>query len=94
MIQIVVNGVFVEEFKETNIRHVYRSFARTFSIVPVGNGWSIISDMLFVTVVSDEILLVSKMWFEFVYFFVNQMFYIYRNRQNDFMFLKQNQQHH
>lgn len=67
MIQIIVNGVFAEDFKETNIRHVYRSFSRTFSIVPVGTGWSIISDMLFVTVVSDEILLVSEIGFKFVY---------------------------
>lgn len=56
MIQIVVNGVFAE----TNHRlHVLRSFCRTFIIVPVGSGWSILSDMLFVTVTSDELNLVG-----------------------------------
>jgi len=63
MIQIVLNGVFAEDFKETNHRHVYRSFCRTFCIVPVGSGWSIISDMLFVTIVTDELLLVSEFVF-------------------------------
>ncbi|XP_025206227.1 nuclear RNA export factor 1-like [Melanaphis sacchari] len=57
MIQIVLNGVFAEDFKETKSRHVYRSFCRTFCIVPVGSGWSIYSDMLFVTLVTDELLL-------------------------------------
>ncbi|XP_060839178.1 nuclear RNA export factor 1-like [Rhopalosiphum padi] len=57
MVQIVLNGVFAEDFKETNYRHVYRSFCRTFCIVPVGSGWSIISDMLFITIVTDELLL-------------------------------------
>ncbi|XP_060865132.1 nuclear RNA export factor 1-like [Metopolophium dirhodum] len=60
MVQIVVNGVFAEDFKETNYRHVYRSFCRTFCIVPIGSGWSIISDMLFVTTVTDELLLESS----------------------------------
>ncbi|CAH1731565.1 unnamed protein product [Aphis gossypii] len=60
MIQIVLNGVFAEDFKETNHRHVYRSFCRTFCIVPVGSGWSIISDMFFVTLVTDELLLESS----------------------------------
>ncbi|KAE9534785.1 hypothetical protein AGLY_008077 [Aphis glycines] len=60
MIQIVLNGVFAEDFKETNHRHVYRSFCRTFCIVPVGSGWSIISDMFFVTIVTDELLLESS----------------------------------
>lgn len=67
MAQIVVNGVFIEEFKETNIKHVYRSFSRAFFIVPVGKGWSIMNDMLFVTVVSDEILIVSEIGFKFMY---------------------------
>lgn len=58
MLQIVVNGVFAEDFKETNFRPVFRSFSRTFCIVPVGSGWSIISDMLFVTIVSEELLIV------------------------------------
>lgn len=75
MIQIVVNGVFAEDFKETNVRHVYRSFSRTFSIVPVGNGWGIISDMLFVTVVTDEILLVSEIGCELVYNFKINVLY-------------------
>lgn len=59
MVQIVVNGVFAEDFIETNHRHIFRSFCRTFCIIPFGNGWSIISDMIFITVVSDELLLVS-----------------------------------
>lgn len=63
MVQIVINGVFAEDFKETNIRHVFRSFCRAFSIVPVGSGWSIVSDMLFVTIVNDELLLVSELVF-------------------------------
>ncbi|XP_015373159.1 PREDICTED: nuclear RNA export factor 1-like [Diuraphis noxia] len=60
MVQIVLNGVFAEDFKETNYRQVYRSFCRTFCIVPVGSGWSIISDMLFITTVTDELLLESS----------------------------------
>lgn len=60
MVQIVVNGVFVENYKENNIRQVYRSFSRSFCIVPVESGWRILSDMLYVTVVSDELLLVRK----------------------------------
>lgn len=61
MIQITVNGVFAE----TNYRsHVFRSFCRTFVIVPVGSGWSIFSDMLFVTVASDELILVIIVFFE------------------------------
>lgn len=59
MVQIVVNGVFCEDFKETNYRHVFRSFCRTFSIVPVGGGWSILGDMFFLTTVNDELLLES-----------------------------------
>jgi len=61
MVQIVVNGVFVEDYKETNIRQLYRSFCRSFCIVPVESGWRILSDMHFVTVVSDELLLVSNL---------------------------------
>ncbi|KAF0721205.1 nuclear RNA export factor 1-like, partial [Aphis craccivora] len=34
MVQIVLNGVFAENFKETNDRHEFRSFCRTFCIVP------------------------------------------------------------
>lgn len=64
MVQIVVNGVFAEDFKETNHRHVFRSFSRTFCIVPVGSGWSILNDTMFVTIVSDELLLVSESIFE------------------------------
>ncbi|KAL4152884.1 hypothetical protein QTP88_000717 [Uroleucon formosanum] len=60
MVQIVVNGVFAEDFKVTDRRHIYQSFCRTFCIVPVGSGWSIISDMLFVTIVTDELLLESS----------------------------------
>ncbi|XP_016663786.1 nuclear RNA export factor 1-like [Acyrthosiphon pisum] len=60
MVQIVVNGVFAENFKITNYRNIYRSFCRTFCIVPVGSGWNIISDMLFVTIVTDELLLESS----------------------------------
>lgn len=60
MVQIVINGVFAEDYLETNHRHIFRSFCRTFGIIPFGNGWSIISDMMFVTVVSDELLLESS----------------------------------
>jgi len=63
MVQIVVNGVFAEDFKESNFRQVFRSFCRTFCIVPFGSGWSILSDMMFITVVSDELLLVSQFLF-------------------------------
>jgi len=75
MVQIVVNGVFAEDFKETNYRHVYRSFCRTFCIVPIGSGWSIISDMLFVTTVTDELLLVS----EFVFCFIFKYMELYKH---------------
>ncbi|XP_050058015.1 nuclear RNA export factor 1-like [Aphis gossypii] len=60
MVQIVLNGVFAEDFEETNYRHVFRSFSRTFCIVPVESGWRIISDMLFITTVNDELLLESS----------------------------------
>lgn len=64
MVQISINGIFAEDFKETNQRQVFRSFCRTFCIVPVGSGWSIMSDMLFVTVVNEELLLVSGLVFK------------------------------
>ena len=67
MVQIVLNGVFAEDFKETNNRHIYRSFCRTFCIVPVGGGWSIINDMCFITTVTDELLLVSEFVFCFIF---------------------------
>ncbi|VVC28362.1 Hypothetical protein CINCED_3A015947 [Cinara cedri] len=54
LIQIVVNGVFAENYKENQQRPLFRSFCRAFSIVPFGNGWSILSDMLFVTLVNEE----------------------------------------
>ncbi|XP_025191697.1 nuclear RNA export factor 1-like [Melanaphis sacchari] len=57
MIQIVLNGVFAEDFKIYDFNPLYRSFCRTFCIVPFGNGWSIISDMFFITIVTDELLL-------------------------------------
>ncbi|VVC38388.1 Nuclear transport factor 2,TAP C-terminal (TAP-C) domain,Nuclear transport factor 2, eukaryote,UBA- [Cinara cedri] len=53
-IQIVVNGVFAENFKETQQRPLFRSFCRAFCIVPFGSGWSILNDMLFVTEVNDD----------------------------------------
>ncbi|KAF0758606.1 nuclear RNA export factor 1-like isoform X2 [Aphis craccivora] len=53
MVQIVLNGVF----EETNDRHVFRSLCKPFCIVPVGSGWSIISDMLFITTITGELLL-------------------------------------
>lgn len=58
-IQIVVNGVFAEDYKETHNRPVFRSFCRSFSIVPIGEGWSIMSDMLFVTLATEELSCVS-----------------------------------
>jgi len=60
MVQIVVNGVFAEDYKENNVRKLFRSFCRTFCIVPVESGWRILSDMFYVTVVSDELLLESS----------------------------------
>lgn len=94
MVQIVINGVFAEDFIETNHRHIFRSFCRTFCIIPFGNGWSIISDMLFVTVVSDELLLVSKLVFFLFYSYLSSaiiFFEFYRNLQNAFIFTKQSQ---
>ncbi|KAE9530577.1 hypothetical protein AGLY_011039, partial [Aphis glycines] len=60
LLQIVVNGVFAEE---TNDKHIFRSFCRTFCLVPVGSSWNIISDMLFITTVTDELLLESSKQF-------------------------------
>jgi len=54
MVQIVLNGVFAEDIKETKDRHIFQSFC----IVPVGSGWSILSDMFFITTVTEELLLV------------------------------------
>ncbi|XP_050434890.1 nuclear RNA export factor 1-like [Adelges cooleyi] len=48
MVQIVVNGVFAEGYVN-NDKLLLRSFSRIFAITPVGNGWSILSDMLFIT---------------------------------------------
>lgn len=68
MVQVVVNGVFAEDYAE-NKRPLFRSFSRTFCIVPVGSGWSIISDMLFITTVTDEILIVRILFSSFFFFF-------------------------
>ncbi|XP_050527451.1 nuclear RNA export factor 1-like isoform X2 [Daktulosphaira vitifoliae] len=54
MVQIIVNGVYVEDF-DLHKRMTIRSFCRTFAIVPVGSGWSILSDMLFVTLANNEL---------------------------------------
>lgn len=62
MIQIVVNGVFIEEHKEIDERPLFRSFSRTFCLIPFNNGWIIISDMLFITLVTDELYFVSKLF--------------------------------
>ncbi|XP_015373153.1 PREDICTED: nuclear RNA export factor 1-like isoform X2 [Diuraphis noxia] len=55
MIQVVVNGVFAEEFNENHNYQVFRSFCRTFCLVPAVNGWIILSDMMFVTLVTSEL---------------------------------------
>lgn len=57
----MVNGVFAEEFNENHNYQVFRSFSRTFSLVPAINGWIILSDMMFVTLVSSELAAVSKL---------------------------------
>lgn len=59
MVQIVVNGVFAEDYDAESKKRLFRSFSRTFIIVPVGGGWSILNDMLFITVVTDEVFIVS-----------------------------------
>lgn len=58
MVQIVVNGVFAENVEENYPKYLFRSFCRTFCLVPDGSTWRILSDMLFVTVVSNEIIMV------------------------------------
>jgi len=60
MIEIVVNGVFAENFKETTLRHVFRLFSRTFCLVSFNSGWIITSDMMFVTCITQELLAVIK----------------------------------
>jgi hypothetical protein len=62
----VVNGVFAEEFNENHNCQVFRSFSRTFSLVPAVNCWIILSDMMFITLVSSELMEVSKLFL--VYF--------------------------
>ncbi|XP_016655990.1 nuclear RNA export factor 1 isoform X2 [Acyrthosiphon pisum] len=52
---VVVNGVFAEEYNENHNHQVFRSFCRTFSLVPAVNGWVILSDMMLVTLVSSEL---------------------------------------
>lgn len=59
MIQIVVNGVFAENFQETARRHTFKSFCRTIFLVSNENVWKILNDMLFVTNVNEELYLVS-----------------------------------
>ncbi|KAE9534786.1 hypothetical protein AGLY_008078 [Aphis glycines] len=56
IIQVVVNGVFAEEFNENHNHQVFRSFCRTFSLVPAKNSWMILSDMMFITLVSSELM--------------------------------------
>ncbi|XP_060841874.1 nuclear RNA export factor 1-like [Rhopalosiphum padi] len=56
IIQVVVNGVFAEEFNENHNCQVFRSFSRTFSLVPAVNCWIILSDMMFITLVSSELM--------------------------------------
>ncbi|XP_060870754.1 nuclear RNA export factor 1 [Metopolophium dirhodum] len=72
LVQIVLNGVFVEDFKETNYKHICRSFCRTFCIVPVGNGWSIISDMLFITTITEDLLVETS-----------KRFYVFKPKRNN-----------
>lgn len=63
MVQIVVNGVFAENFEESDPMYTFRSFCRTFCLVPDENSWRILSDMLFITVVSNEIKMARKSLF-------------------------------
>ncbi|XP_022175908.1 nuclear RNA export factor 1-like isoform X2 [Myzus persicae] len=55
IIQVIVNGVFAEEFNENHNYQVFRSFSRIFCLVPAVNGWIILSDMMFVTLVTSEL---------------------------------------
>lgn len=79
-----MNGVF----NEIDNKSVFQSFCRIFCIVPIGEGWRILNDMLFMTLVSDELLVVSKL----IYFYLKikvklQLIFNSRNHQNDFMFI-------
>lgn len=58
MIQIVVNGTFAENYDENRYRNVYKSFCRSFCVVPDGKSWLILNDIIFITGVSDEIMIV------------------------------------
>lgn len=65
MIQIVINGVYIEDFKKNQVNNFFRSFCRSFCIVPVDDDWKILSDILFVTAVSKELLIESTKRFYF-----------------------------
>ncbi|XP_050442615.1 nuclear RNA export factor 1 [Adelges cooleyi] len=54
MVQIVVNGAYVEEYEE-NKKLLVQSFCRCFCLMQLDdNSWSIVSDMLFVTTANTE----------------------------------------
>jgi len=85
-----VNGVFAEEFNENHNWQVFRSFCRTFSLVPSVKGWIILSDMMFVTLVSSGLMEVSNLIvFGLIFFPMLIINCIFRNRQNGCMFLSQ-----
>ncbi|XP_050530876.1 nuclear RNA export factor 1-like isoform X2 [Daktulosphaira vitifoliae] len=54
MVQIVVNGVF-SEYYYNNSKPLFRSFCRTFNVIPTGDGcWRILNDMFCVTTANNE----------------------------------------
>lgn len=61
-----MNGVFAENYVETQQRPLFRSFCRAFGLVPFESGWSIFSDMLFITEVTDDQYYVSDFIFNSV----------------------------
>lgn len=85
----MVNGVFIE----VNEEKIFQSFCRLFCLVPIEEGWCILNDMLFVTLVSDELLVVSKLIHFYLKSKVKLQLLIFnsRNHQNGFIFLIQNQ---
>lgn len=59
-VQIVVNGLFTETFKQNK---PLRSFCRTFFIVPQGQGFVIVNDMLQIS--NPSVSLYIRFWFDF-----------------------------
>ncbi|VVC36819.1 Nuclear transport factor 2,TAP C-terminal (TAP-C) domain,Nuclear transport factor 2, eukaryote,UBA- [Cinara cedri] len=66
MIQIIVNGVFMELSKDTvNDNSYFRLFNRSFIIVPNEHKFYIMNDMLFISVITDELHKESSKRFAF-----------------------------